>query len=343
MSFKSWFDGLNIWIKIILIIFLIIAYPIGIIFLLAYIISWRSAQKDKSPTEEFEKYLEQKEKLKEEKAKLILQKDEKILYSQPSDFYEERAIRNYVRTGHSFRIMKGWWYHMGSGQAESHGELRKIDSGSLYITNKKFIFNGPFKNYNYSYTKLLSVEPSIDSVRIAVDGRQRTLTFTTDNPLLLGASLQNLAGVNMLEKEAVEYLENELKKTIVSKVAFFGPNINVNIGNFKEMSEALRLYSKSIDVDINDYVTFVKKAPVQINTLKSKINKFADVLEDFDYELNKVKNRLGEKAGKETIEKELDKFTDKKYGKTILKDSLIDIISFLNDLSPGIINNWKAK
>lgn len=344
MSVKSWFDKLAIWIKIVLIICLIIFFPLGVIFLITYLVSGgTNSKKTESPVENFEHYINEKEDLKDTRKKLILHGDEKLLYTQSSDFYEERAVRNSVRTGHSIRIMKGWWYHLGSGQAESHGELREIDSGILYITTKRFIFNGTFKSYNYSYAKLLSVEPFNDSVRIAVDGRQKTLTFTTDTPILLGVSLQNLAGETKLEKDAEEFLQNELKKIVVSKATFFGGEICINMNSYKEMCAAFKLYAKSIDIDVNEYTHFIKKVPIQITNTRSKIIKFANLLEDFDKELNKVKKRLGESAKKEAIEQELDRITDKKYGKAIIGDSLMEILNSLNDLSPGILGIGKLK
>lgn len=242
MSVKLWFDGLDIWIKITLIIGLIFLYPVGILFLIVYLISWAiGSGKSKSLIEKFQEYIKQNDKLKEAKTRLILHRDENLLYSQISDFYEERAVRNYVRSGHSFRIMKGWWYHMGSGQAESHGELRKIDSGALYITNKRFIFNGTFKNYNYNNNKLISIEPFSDAIKIAVDGRQKTLTFTTDNPLLLGASMQILQENTNLEKEAKEYIENELKRKITEKVKMIEGNLIFNLNTYEDMAQLFKL------------------------------------------------------------------------------------------------------
>ena len=98
---------------------------------------------------------------------------------------------------------------MGSGQAESHGELRKIDSGILYVTSKRIIFNGTFKNYSYNSNKLVSVEPFTDALKIAVEGRQRTLTFTSSNHILLGASMQVMQDGPTLDPEVREQVEAE--------------------------------------------------------------------------------------------------------------------------------------
>jgi len=52
---------------------------------------------------------------------IILQQGEDSHYYTPANMYEERAVRQ--RYGGSVRVMKGVWIR--SGQAESHGELRR--------------------------------------------------------------------------------------------------------------------------------------------------------------------------------------------------------------------------
>jgi hypothetical protein len=336
MSVKSWFDSLNIWIRIVLIIALIIFYPVGIIFLIVYLISWAiNSNKSKSVIEKLQDYVEQKDKLKEAKSRLILHRDEKILYSQFSDFFEERAVRNYVRSGHSFRIMKGWWYHMGSGQAESHGELRKIDSGILYITSKRFIFNGAFKNYNYNNNKLVSVEPFSDAIRIAVDGRQKTLTFTSDNPILLGASMQILQESPTLEKEAREYIENELKRKIAEKIKIIEGNLSFNVETYEDMAQIFKLLSECIKLDIDDYTNILNKIPTEAVTFKSKVDALTKILDAYDKELKKIKVKMGDSVKKEELQAEFDKTVDKKYGENAVTNSMQDLTKSMNSLGIG--------
>ncbi len=344
MSFKSWFDGLNIWLRILIIILLIVLWPIGIICLIIYLVSWAiNSKKKESPVMQFEKYIEMKEDVKNARAKLILPKDEIITYAQPSSLYEERAIRNYVRTGHSIRIAKGWWFNMGSGQAESHGELRKIDSGILYITSKRVIYAGQFKSYNYSYKKLLSIEPFSDSVRIAVDGRQKTLTFTTENPILLGISLQNLSEKTSLGTEEKEAFENELKKTIVAKLSYFGGSITVGVENYKEMADAFRLYAKTIDLDAKDYAHEIKKTPSEIIKLQAKMLKFADILDDREKDLEKIKSIVGKSASEKVLEQEMDKVTAKNNTGDLVKNTLKDIAETIKELNPEIVTIGEIK
>jgi len=336
MSVKSWFDGLNIWIKIVMIIALIIFYPVGIIFLIVYLISWAiNSNKSKSVIEKLQDYIEQKDKLKEAKSRLILHRDEKVLYSQFSDFHEERAVRNYVRSGHSFRIMKGWWYHMGSGQAESHGELRRIDSGILYITSKRFIFNGTFKNYNYNNNKLVSVEPFSDAIRIAVDGRQKTLTFTSDNPILLGASMQILQENPALEKEAKEYIENELKRKIAEKIKIIEGNLSFNVETYEDMAQIFTLLANCIKLDIDDYSNILNKTPTEVISFKSKVDALTKILDSYDKELKKIKVKLGDSVKKEELQAEFDKVVDKKYGEHTVTDSMQDLTKSMTSLGIG--------
>lgn len=334
MSLKSWFDSLNIWVKLFLTFTLIIFYPIGMLFLIAYIVSWARSGKSKSIIQKLNDYLEQKSKLKEAAVRLILQRDERILCSNFSDFYEERAIRDYARTGHSIRIARGWWYHIGSGQAESHGELRKIDSGILYVTNKRFIFNGTFKNYTYTHNKLLSIEPFTDSIRIAVDGRQKTLAFTTGNPLLLGASLEILSESTGLEKEAKEYLEKELKLKMAEKVKLTEGTWTFNVNTYEEMSQAFKLLSQCIKLDIQEY-SKLQKTPSDVLSFETKIHNLAKLLENFDSELKKIKHKVGDSAKKSELEAEFDNVIEKKYGDGVLRNAVSDISNSISALGVG--------
>jgi hypothetical protein len=339
MSVKSWFDELQLWVKIVLIIALIIFYPVGIIFLIVYLVSWAINYKKKhSAIEVLENYVEQHNNIIDANKQVILQRDEELLYSQLSDFYEERAIRNYKRTGHSIRIMKGWWYHLGSGQAESHGELRKIDSGVLYVTNKRFIFKGTLKNYNYNRNKILTVQPFSDSIRIAVDGRQKTLTFTTATPILLGSSVQIFQENKSLEKEAQEYLENELKRKILEKIQLIEGNLSFNVKTYEELAHVFSLIFQAIEIDTNDYSQILHKIPKEITTFKGKVNAITEILENYEKELGKVKTRLGDSAKKDILQEEFDKVVDKKYGKDILVNSMNKFMDSMNSLGVGQID-----
>ena len=109
---------------------------------------------------------------------IILQEGEKSHYYTPATMYEERAVRQHV--GGSVRIMKGVWVR--AGQAESHGELRQIDSGAVLLTNQRAIFDGSSKKIEYKLPKIISITEFNDSFQIGVSNRKKSQIYTVDEP-----------------------------------------------------------------------------------------------------------------------------------------------------------------
>ncbi|MFA5797050.1 MAG: hypothetical protein WC916_03385 [Candidatus Woesearchaeota archaeon] len=105
--------------------------------------------------------------------KIILSNDEKTHWYSGTRMMEERAVRNYQ----NFHV-KGYSF----GQAESHGELRSMDSGNLLLTNKRLIFNGDLKQVEYQLDKISSVEEYKDAVEIASSKRQKCQVYVVDEP-----------------------------------------------------------------------------------------------------------------------------------------------------------------
>jgi hypothetical protein len=314
-----------------------------------------SANQTESAIMTLQSYIEKKNKLKEAGSALILHKDERILYAQSSDFLEERAVRDYAGSGHSFRITKGWWYRVSSGQSESHGELRKIDSGILYITSKRIIFSGTFKNYSYNCNKLVSFAPFSNAITIGIEGRQKTLTFTSKNPVLLIVSVlmlqakmkideemkdnvENAAKAGLWEdsasaEEARPYLENELKTKIALNIKAIEGELKITIENYEDMAQIFKSLSDCIQLDIEEYTTILNKIPTEVKVLKSKVDAVAKILAAFDKELKKIKVKMGSSANKEELQAEFDKVVDKKYGDSAIADVMQDFTEALTSLS----------
>ncbi len=321
MSFKSWFDSQVLWMKIILALLLLIFWPIGIIVLIVYLASDYFEPKNKSIIEKLQHYIDLKTKLDDFHTKLLLQKEERILFENVSDFYEERAVRQYVSSGQSVRLMKGWWIRLGSGTAESHGELRKIDSGVLFITNKRFIFNGTFKNYNYNTNKIVTIEPFSDAIRLGVQGRQKTLTFMTNKPLLVGSALQFMQE-GSIPKEAEEHILLELKLKIGEKLVLVSGEMKFDKNNYGEGSEIFRKLAQCIEIDINDYNKVLPKIPSEFKDLKLSVDNAQKIFENYYNEISAIKSKLGSSANEKEIAAEFDKTIKQKYGENALSESL---------------------
>lgn len=101
-----------------------------------------------------------------------LQKNEKCyLFIQNVDWYELRSVRtriSYSGYSASIKIVKGFYLRTGSytPKSVSSAQMSLIDTGSLYLTNKRIIFTGSKKNSNIRLDKVLSITPYTDGVEI---------------------------------------------------------------------------------------------------------------------------------------------------------------------------------
>jgi hypothetical protein len=103
---------------------------------------------------------------------IMLSKDEKCyIRIDGVNLQEERSVR--VSTGgyggFSFRVAKGVYARTGSfgATSESHLELRLIDTGTLYVTNKRYIFDGSKKNIQGELKKIISIETYSNGIKIS--------------------------------------------------------------------------------------------------------------------------------------------------------------------------------
>lgn len=103
---------------------------------------------------------------------ILLQKSEKCFISIPNvDWHELRTVRHhtsYSSYSTSFRVAKGFYLRSGTYTPRSYNsdEMKLIDSGTVYLTNKRIIFTGAKKNSNIRLDKVLSVRAYADGVEI---------------------------------------------------------------------------------------------------------------------------------------------------------------------------------
>lgn len=105
---------------------------------------------------------------------LNLQKNEICFFTISADWLESRTVTqriNYSGLNTRIRIMKGVYYNIGSISPSriTSEELTVIDSGTVYITNKRLIFMGGKKNTNIKLDKILTLTPYSDGVGIEKD------------------------------------------------------------------------------------------------------------------------------------------------------------------------------
>jgi hypothetical protein len=105
---------------------------------------------------------------------ITLKKGEKCYYSQQIEWFELRKVTqrvDYSGLNYRIKIAKGLSYRIGSikPQRITSDEYKLIDSGTLYVTNKRLIFDGGLKNTNIPFSKILSIVPYSDAVGIEKD------------------------------------------------------------------------------------------------------------------------------------------------------------------------------
>lgn len=118
-------------------------------------------------------------------APINLQREETCHFAAPADLHELRTETQRTYTsGVSARIkiMKGVYYRLGSTQTTrvTREVLRHIDSGTLYVTNKRLIFDGSRKNSVIRLPNVLSVIPYSDGVEVEKTSG-RNPVFTVDD------------------------------------------------------------------------------------------------------------------------------------------------------------------
>ena len=125
---------------------------------------------------------------------IYLQKNEQCYFTTFADWLESRTVTkrtNYAGPTARIKIMKGIYYRVGSigVQRITSEQLLLIDSGQLYITNKRIIFVGNKKNTNIQLSKILSVNPYTDGVGIEKETGKSPIIRVSNNADILAMTL----------------------------------------------------------------------------------------------------------------------------------------------------------
>jgi hypothetical protein len=100
---------------------------------------------------------------------IVLQKGERCHFAAQAVWHEfrTRTVRvNYGGPTYRLRIAKGLYYRIGSMNVAPvrKEELTQIDSGTVYFTNKRVIFDGTRANKTIRLSALLGVQPYTDGI-----------------------------------------------------------------------------------------------------------------------------------------------------------------------------------
>jgi hypothetical protein len=115
-------------------------------------------------------------------------------FSVRADYCENRTVYTRVTSsGPRFRtkILKGiyWDTRLYDVKRRPVEALTKLDSGVLYLTNRRLIFTGGAKNLNVKLTSILDIHPYSDGVGIDKDSGRRAVFAFTKNLDVFGAMI----------------------------------------------------------------------------------------------------------------------------------------------------------
>lgn len=102
---------------------------------------------------------------------IMLQSNEVLHFRVPIEWMEERTVTrrvNYSGFTYSTKVIGNIRWKAGTIHPHriTSQELTKIDSGTLYLTNKRFIFNGQHGNKTVALNKIIDFTPYTDGLLV---------------------------------------------------------------------------------------------------------------------------------------------------------------------------------
>jgi len=109
---------------------------------------------------------------------------------------EPRAIRSGSYGGVGVRAVKGINIHTGRIASESHDEWRAITTGTLYVTDRRIVFDGEMKNRTVALEDIMSFK-ALGRCRVILNSNklQKPLAFASVNSQILATVLNTLREV----------------------------------------------------------------------------------------------------------------------------------------------------
>jgi hypothetical protein len=112
----------------------------------------------------------------DQKVPIILKQDERAIFSlQNITLSEERSQQKSPGFGSfSFRVTKGVWFHTGRlSQPEYASALQILDTGTLILTTKRYVFIGANKSVEVGLSKVTAIKPFTDGLGVVRSNKQK--------------------------------------------------------------------------------------------------------------------------------------------------------------------------
>ena len=151
----------------------------------------------------------------------LLKKGERLIFDIPNiTLAEERSVG--VKGGHqgfSVRIMKGVSYRFGNFSAGAEYKIVPLDEGNLILTNKRIVFSGEKASKDISLSKINTIEPMDNGIRLARAGKQKVEYYLGTNNVEFTLTVTPNEGDEGWEEESVNwYLSGGEVKNIIQKL-----------------------------------------------------------------------------------------------------------------------------
>jgi hypothetical protein len=126
-----------------------------------------------------------------------LQRGEAAHFSAVVDWYEFRTQTKRINYGGPtarIKIAKGVYYRVGSANVQRVTEevMQRIDSGAMYVTNKRIIFIGGKKNTNVRLNKILDFNVYQNGIEIVKDAGRNPFLAMDQNVDICGLVINRL-------------------------------------------------------------------------------------------------------------------------------------------------------
>lgn len=106
---------------------------------------------------------------------VILKNDEKAFLETTSNLMETRSAKG--------------------GRDQNTQEWKQLDTGQLVLTDKRLIFDGTKENRIMKLNQIISVQPWIDAIELAVEDRQKSILLSVDNPYIWSSVIRIIIAV----------------------------------------------------------------------------------------------------------------------------------------------------
>jgi hypothetical protein len=145
--------------------------------------------------QQFVRSAEENKKLGAVSTRIVLRRKETAYYSDAATLYETRAVRHYESSHTGMKIAKGLYIGGSSGRSASTQEWTGIATGTLTITNQRLVFVGDKEERVVPISKIVATDivrtnDGPTRVEVSVEGRQKNMMFTADNPFILATIIR---------------------------------------------------------------------------------------------------------------------------------------------------------